>query len=152
MERFLERKYEQIEHEDEHKALREIGFYTALALFGVFLIGYAVNYVLLSVTQLGLTGINAVLYSALIAVAEEQFFRAFILDWLLSRIALPMVAVFFNAVLFMGYHFARYGTDLNALGYVLGGGLILGLVAYKSKRISPCMAAHVINNVVTLIR
>ena len=152
MERFLERKYEHVETENQGKALPQIGLYTVAALFGVFLTGYAVNYVLLSITQLGLTGVNAILYSALIAIAEEQFFRAFILDWMLVRIAQPMVAVFFNAVLFMGYHFARYGTNLNALGYVLGGGFILGWVAYKSQRVSPTMLGHLANNVVTLIR
>lgn len=148
MEFYLERHREYTDHIFEPLTMRKIGYYTVLALFGIFITGYAVKYVEL---PMQLTGYDALMYSILIAVAEEQFFRGFITDWLLSRIANPMVALFTSALVFMTYHFARYGTATDALIYVFAGGFILSYVAYRSKRLSPTMLAHILNNVVAVL-
>lgn len=146
MEFYLEKRREYTDHIFEPLTIRKIGYYTVLALFGVFVAGYAIQRV-----PMELTGYDALLYGVLVAVAEEQFFRGFITDWLLSRIGNRMIALFVSALVFMVYHFARYGTATPALVYVFAGGFILSYVAYRSKRLSPCMLAHVANNVIAVI-
>jgi len=149
MEFYLEKRREYTDHIFEPLTIQKIGYYTVLALFGSFITGYAIKNVQF---PMELTGYDALMYSTLIAVAEEQFFRGFITDWLLSRINNPMVALFLSALVFMAYHFARYGTATDALIYVFAGGFILSYVAYKSKRISPPMLAHVLNNLIAILR
>jgi membrane protease YdiL (CAAX protease family) len=154
MELFLERKHigkEVLEDEKEPATLGKIAYYTVIALFGIFLIGYAINLVPLTIPA-ALTGTDAILYSVLIGIAEEQFFRGFLTDWLLSVLPSWIMAVSAGAGIFAVYHFARYGTQLNALVYVFAGGFILGWVAYKSRRLSPTMIAHAANNTISYLK
>jgi membrane protease YdiL (CAAX protease family) len=97
-----------------------------------------------------LTGVDAMLYAVLIAVAEEQFFRGAILNFLLT-LTNSTVAIFSSAAIFMVYHFAVYGTSTSNLVYVLVGGLALAWAAYRSGRLSPSILAHVINNVLSFM-
>lgn len=154
MELALERKHigkEYIEDEKQSIALGQIAFYTVIALFGIFLTGYAITLVPLTIPA-EVTGIDAILYSVLIGISEEQFFRGFLTDLFLRTSPHPVLALLAGALIFTGYHFARYGTQINALAYVFGGGFILGWVAYKSRRISPTMLGHAINNFLSFIR
>ncbi len=150
MELFLERKREMVEDDPTVKSLGRIGYYTIIALFGIFAMGYAIN--LVPLVTLQLTAYSAFVYSILVAVAEEVFFRGFITDWLLVKMGAEKspkkayLAVAASAAVFCAYHLARYGTNVNALVYVFFGGFILSWVAWKSKRVSPTIIAHVINN------
>ena len=148
MEFYLEKKREVTDHITEKSTIKSVGYYTVLALFGIFLAGYAIEKFR---PPMELTGYDALLYSMLIAVAEEQFFRGFITDWLLSKIAQPHMALLASALIFTIYHFARYGTKPEALLYAFAGGFILSWVAYKSRRLSPCMLAHILNNAIAVI-
>lgn len=150
--RFVQRKQKNQEEEDfddteitnEH-LWKNFLFYTVIALFGVFMVSEAVSVLPLSVNT-GLTGVYLLLYLALIGIAEEEFFRGFVTDWLLSSLPNPYVAILTSAGFFTIYHFAVYGTTPASLIYVFGGGLILSWIAYKTLHISPCMAGHVLNN------
>jgi membrane protease YdiL (CAAX protease family) len=152
MEVFLERKkggaVEVADDGFEPRTLKIVGFYAAIGLLGMFLTGYAIKFVpgLETQTVLASSPINGMLYSVLMAIAEEQFFRGFLTDWLLSHLKNAIMAIVASAGVFCAYHFARYGTSPNALLYVFGGGLILAWVAFKSKRISPTMISHAGNN------
>ena len=152
MEVFLERghKPEVVSFSEEKSSLSQVAFYTVLALFGIFLTGYAVNLVP-SLKMLSLTGVNAMLYGVLMGIAEEQFFRGFITDWFLANMGNVWVALLASAGVFTAYHFARYGTSANALAYVFFGGLILSWTAWKSRRVSPSMLAHAGNNFISYI-
>jgi membrane protease YdiL (CAAX protease family) len=121
-------------------------FYTIVALFGVFMVSEAISVLPLSMNT-GLTGIYLLLYLALTGIAEEQFFRGFITDWLLSSLPNRYVALLVSGGVFCIYHFAVYGTQLSSLIYVLAGGFILSWTAYQTRHISPCMAGHLLNNV-----
>jgi membrane protease YdiL (CAAX protease family) len=147
MEMFLERKREVTDDDATVKSLGKIGYFSVIALFGIFLVGYTVN--LFPLITLQLTSYSALVYSVLIAVSEEVFFRGFVTDWLLVNMKKTYLALVASAAVFCAYHLARYGTNVNALAYVFFGGFILSWVAYKSKRISPTLIAHVINNAAT---
>jgi membrane protease YdiL (CAAX protease family) len=141
----------------------QIALYSGAALAAILATGYYVSY--LPLTEMAsLPALDGFLYSTSMAVAEEYFFRGFILDMLLS-ITIPVgsfkflgqfvnnnyVKIGFSAVVFMGYHWARYGTAMDSLAYVLVGGFALGLVNYRLKRLSPSIIAHGLNNVIALV-
>jgi membrane protease YdiL (CAAX protease family) len=94
---------------------------------------------------------SGIAYVVLMAISEEQFFRGFILDLLLSKFTRKIVAVILAGLIFVTYHIAMYGTDADAMLYVLAGGVILSWVAYRSRRLSPGMIAHIFNNVRAVI-
>lgn len=148
MEFYLERKREYVDSILEPTTMKQIGNYTIIALFGIFLTGYVVQKFKI---PMELTGYDAILYGVLIAIGEEQFFRGFITDWLLTQLKSPMLALLVSALTFMIYHFAVYGTQADALIYVFAGGFVLSWTAYKSRRISPPMLAHIINNVAAVL-
>ena len=157
---FLEKRREHIEDGENGKKLSSVGYYAIIGICGVLVTGWAVSYVqipsaLLSTMQLSLNS-DALMYSVLMAVAEEQFFRGFITDGLLSQkipgvANNPYFALVLSALIFMGYHWARYGTDPNALMYVFAGGFILSWIAYKSRRLSPSIISHVATNILAVV-
>jgi len=149
--RFVQRKGKDTDDFDDTEIANEhlwknFLFYTVVALFGVFMVSEAINVLPLSMNT-GLTGFYLLLYLALMGIAEEEFFRGFITDYLLSSLPNRYVALFLSAGIFMVYHFAVYGTVFASLIYVFAGGMILSWTAYKTRHISPCMAGHVLNNV-----
>jgi membrane protease YdiL (CAAX protease family) len=144
---YLARKVEVVDGLAESAG--NIGFYTLIALAGITIASFvspAISYL----PKMELTGVDAMLYAVLIAVAEEQFFRGAILNFLLT-LTDSTVAIFSSAVIFMVYHFAVYGTSTLNLVYVLIGGLALSWVAYRSGRLSPSILAHVLNNILSFI-
>jgi membrane protease YdiL (CAAX protease family) len=135
---------------------KSILFYGLLAVAGTFIMGYAIQNVHLfgTVEGMQLSALDSLLYTVLIAVGEEEFFRGFVTEALLNlkmpaKFGLfntPYVALLMSAFLFCGYHFARYGTNPDALMYVFAGGFVLSWVAWRSRRISTTMIGHGLNN------
>ncbi len=149
MELYLEKRREYVDSLDEAATLRQVGFYTIIALLGTFSIGAFTRYVDL---PLQLMGYSALLYSILIAISEEQFFRGFIVDLFLREVPHPYLALLGSTLLFMLYHLARYGGTPDSLLYVFVGGFMLSWVAYKSRRLSPCQLGHIINNLMATLQ
>lgn len=147
MERRLEKKVETVPDSITSPTTQAtILKWTLIALAGIFLMGVFVKMKFpLEITELGM--LVAIIFGFIIGISEEQFFRGFILDWLLSKLPSPSLALLSSAMIFTVYHLAVYGTDFDSLMYVFAGGLILSWVAYKSRRISPPMLAHGLNNV-----
>jgi len=145
---YLQRRVEVVDHLAESAG--NIGFYTLIALAGIALASFMAPAVTRLPVKMELTGVDAMLYGALIAVSEEQFFRGAILNFLLT-LTNATVAIFSSAVVFMVYHFAVYGTATSSLVYVLVGGLALAWADYRSGRISPSMLAHIMNNVIAVL-
>jgi len=143
MEWFMEKKREDISDQTMTTAgWKEIGVYTILSLFGIFLVGYGTTKLPFAI----FVGFSALAYGALMAIAEEQFFRGFITELCLARIKRPILALLTSGFTFTIYHIARYGTEPDAMIYVFAGGLILSWSAYRSRRFSPGMLAHIVNN------
>lgn len=126
----------------DEKTSKTIIYYTALAVVGISLSGLAVKAV-----PAQLVGWSVVLYGALMAVAEERFFRKFLTNFFVSKLS-PSIGLITSALIFTIFHFAIYGTQVTALVYVFFGGLILGWVAYRSQRLSPSQLGHIISNLV----
>jgi membrane protease YdiL (CAAX protease family) len=149
MEFYTERKFEwHNEPITDEASFKTTMFYTVIALMAMLLMGYVIGNLKLST----FTGFDAVLYSVLIAISEEQFFRGFITDFMLNSLPNTFLALAASAGAFAVYHFARYGTNVNALAYVFAGGFILSWAAYKSRKLSPSMNGHIINNVGSFIK
>lgn len=162
MERLLEKKIEIDRSSITKTEAKTFGYYTLIALFGILIVGYAID--LAKINNLFPTFAtvwDSAMYSFFIAVAEEVWFRGVIADFLLTskiiknsslgKLGYPFNTLIISALIFTGYHWARYGTYFDALVYVFAGGLILGWVAYKTKRLSSVMAGHGLNNIITII-
>ena len=149
---FLLRKVEVVDSVFEEKTAQNIAYYTLVGLAGIGL-GSLISPALakaIPIQKMQLTGMDALLYSVLIAVAEEQFFRGAITGFLLVSLP-PSPAILGSAAVFTVYHLAVYGTEASALIYVFVGGAVLSFVAYRSGRLSPSILAHVINNMLTFV-
>ena len=147
MEFYLEKKREETPARDKG-SLKEIAFYTVMALLGFYLTSFGVSQLPMSIQ---LPTFTALAYVILMAIAEEQFFRGFITDLFLAKLSHPYQALLMSGTTFAIYHIARYGTQADAMIYVFAGGIILSWVAYKSRRLSPGMNGHIINNVRSLL-
>ncbi len=123
--------------------------YTLLALAGLgvgSLIGQ--NLFAPKILTLTLLPYQAKLYGVLMAVAEETFFRGFITQYMLLKMHTPTFALLASGAIFSVYHLAVYGTSMNAIFYVLAAGIILSVIVYKTGRLSSCVLAHCINNLI----
>lgn len=153
-ERIIERRRRSIEEDSTSSRgdMRIIGYYSVLALAGMFIAGYAVN--LVDFGGLALGEFDSVVYSVLIAIAETQFFQGFVLEALFSSnlpflAGQPVMACFVGAGVCVVYHLARYGADFNALVYVFVGFSVLNWVSWRSRRLSPAMIGHGMNNLLS---
>ena len=143
MELFLEHRREHVDTAfTEPTSLKRMLFYTAVAMLGLILVSGVIK----EEFPLTVTPFGFIAYGVFIGIAEEQFFRGFITDYLLNSLPDPIFALIASALIFLVYHLARYGTSLDSLMYVFAGGFILSYVAWKSQRISPSMNAHGLNN------
>lgn len=79
-------------------------------------------------------------------LVEECFFRGFVQPAAVRRFG-PVAGVVGTAAVFAGAHFQA--LQFPALFLF---GLLLGLLAYRSGRIGPCVVAHVVFNGLTLVR
>ena len=83
-------------------------------------------------------GQSFVLHCILAPLAEELVFRG-VVQRLLQPFG-PAAAVGIQAVLFAAQH------DPAGMAYALGMGLVLGALAQRTRRMEPCMALHILNN------
>lgn len=127
-----------------------IGLYTFVGVAGMYATGLFTQNFYTPQTTVPLTGIDAIQYGILMAVAEEQFFRGGLLNFLLPRLG-EWGGIFGSAAIFYVYHFFVYAGNDAALWYVLGGGVILAFITVKTQRLSPSILAHVINNVLAVM-
>jgi membrane protease YdiL (CAAX protease family) len=156
MEYSLERRGTGFKKEDspdtttDRKEVASTGYWALLGFAGIMLSGYAINFTnyISSLSALAVTNYDLILFSSLMAVSEEMFFRGFVLELCLVTFKVGEIAVFASAGVFAVYHLARYGTQLESLVYVFAGGLILSFITWKSKRLGPSILAHVGNNVI----
>lgn len=92
-------------------------------------------------------------YAVFIApFSEEFFFRKFIQGHLLRRYK-PVIAILFTSILFAAIHlpfvslfFDDYDFSFHHAYITLFGGIILGILFYKSKSIGPPVAMHLFWN------
>lgn len=94
----------------------------------------------------------AVLFSALMAISEEIFFRGELFGFVATAGARTKVpgaisgAILLTALAFRYYHLKVYAGSEEDLLYVLLGGIVLASVAWKTKRVLTPTIAHILNN------
>jgi membrane protease YdiL (CAAX protease family) len=88
------------------------------------------------------------LFSVLIAISEEQFFRGLVTPYLATSLGVP-VGCLLAGLVFGIFHFAVYGTSMNALFVVTISGVILSYIAVSTMSITPGMIAHSANNFIS---
>lgn len=128
------------------KAQSGVFMYSAVAVVIFYILNLYVPKLPLSVESvIGNAVIPDKMFELLIAVAEEQFFRGFLANLLITRTNAGL-GILMDALIFMVYHFAVYGNSPSDLGIIFGAGLTLAFIDYRTGRVSPSIIAHVINN------
>lgn len=130
----------------DRQSAKSIGYYILLGSASLLFIGLVAPQIeiipFLANVELNTT--QATLYSILIAVAEEQFFRGFLANYLAKQSML--LGIFGSAAIFTVFHLAVYGTVASTMFYVMASGLLLAYVGIRSGRLSVPMIVHIINN------
>jgi len=133
---------------------KKILLYYLLALVGIgvgnFLIRGLYDFPLPTSTAIATTTMDAWLFTTLMAIVEEQFFRGEMLEWMANYLP-PFMGVLANAAIFTAYHLGVYGAKPDSLLYVMIGGISLAVVTMKSRRLSPAMGAHITNNLLSVL-
>ena len=130
---------------------RSIILYGAISLGVIvsmnFLVPKSLSIFDLSQVPVGQLSIVSMSLGVLIAVGEEQYFRGFGLNLMLTKLPYSFMAILASAALFTVYHLNVYGSSLDSMIIVLGGGLVLGFAAVQTKRVSTVMLPHILVNV-----
>jgi membrane protease YdiL (CAAX protease family) len=131
--------------------MKSFSYYILLGAAMLFVVGLVTPAIdkLPFLANVSLTIEQAVMYSVLIAIAEEQFFRGFLTNFL-SKYSM-LFGIFGSAAIFAVFHLAVYGSSVSALFYVLSAGLLLAWLGIRSGKLSVTMVVHIINNLGALI-
>ena len=129
------------------KTTTNICYYTILgfaAIFGIGIISPEVEKLpfLASIRTLSVT--SAVMYVSLIAIAEEQFFRGFLTNYLSKKSI--FLGILGSSAIFASFHLAVYGQSAAALFYVLASGVVFAWLGIRSGRLVVPMLIHLLNN------
>ncbi len=146
--------YKQEDHVDAVEE-RKITYWFTVSLAGSIMISILspfLNFDTVQTTNLPqniLTTI-AITYGILIAVGEEWFFRGFLGNLILSRVPLPSLGSFLNAIVFMAYHSYVYHDSNAALVAVLFGGYLICYADFKTGRMITGMLTHMSVNLIAV--
>lgn len=137
----------------DRNELQDIGLYSAFILAVIYVTNMVQAYnvfipqnILSALAQYGSMSIAV---GMLLAVSEEVFFRAGLLEFFRLFTRSDIVAIFASAGAFMIYHFAVYQKP-NALIYVFAAGAAMAYAVIRTDRLSPSLIGHVVNNAVAL--
>ncbi len=135
------------------RSLSSVGFYVIVGFAAILGVGLAAPYVdkLPFLAQIRLETAPATLLVSVIAIGEEQFFRGFFANWLVLNSKSTFFAILGTTAIFSAFHFAVYGSKLDALFYVLAAGVVLTWLGFVSGKLLVCQLIHIINNVVTYL-
>lgn len=139
--------------EDKHIDRNEAGnimFYAVVCLAVIAVTSFFVSVLPNMVEELSFTPTETMLYSILMAVAEEHFFRGAVTGFLL-KLTVPPLAILGSGAIFGVYHLAVYGSNASSMIYVMVAGMVLSWAAYRTQRLSPGILAHVANNILSTV-
>lgn len=146
---YVGRKVDEDERIDRKEA-GDILMYVVVCLAVIAVTSFFTSALPNMVSELSFTTTDTVMYSVLMAVAEEHFFRGAVTGFLL-KVTVPSVAILGSGAIFGVYHLAVYGTDPSSMIYVMVAGMVLSWAAYRTKRLSPGILAHVANNIMSTV-
>ncbi|MDE2233802.1 MAG: CPBP family intramembrane metalloprotease [Patescibacteria group bacterium] len=126
---------------------------TGLAILGFFVLNLIVPQLphgLSSTNVQGYQPFTILLFSLDMAIAEEQIFRGFFVNYLaFSKFGphfKPNYAAVIDGAVFGVYHWGVYGGDPSAIIIVAGAGMVMSAVDLSTGRLLPSTIAHLINN------
>lgn len=120
--------------------------WTMIALVGVGIANQGVA----QVTSMAVVPVSGTLFVLMMAVAEECFFRAFLLTSFVKMSGNELLAIIGSSLIGAIYHIAVYGTSDALIAMVLLGFIVLGASYVASGyRLSVPMGAHVIINLLS---
>lgn len=100
--------------------------------------------------RLSLVGFPLIVFSVMIAIAEEVFFRGGLMSFF-EWIGLPNLAnILLTSMTFTIYHLAVY-QSINAWVFVFCAGLVLSYVTRVTGTLAPAMFAHIMNNLMVMM-
>lgn len=148
----LTRMFGREEIEDDMEITRS-GYYAGIALIGVFAVAMAAPqiFTVQSIIPKGLelTASDLVLLAVLMAVAEEIFFRGFLMAFFTSMSGSFWVSNVLQAIVWAVYHTAVYGSQAWVMVYVVMSGIIFGYVNRMANSLTPSILAHSIINFIS---
>jgi membrane protease YdiL (CAAX protease family) len=147
---YVSRKVEEDERIDRKEA-GDIMLWAVICLAVIAVTSFSVQTLPNLVGELSFSATNTVMYSILMAIAEEHFFRGAVTGYLLKVTDIPSIAILGSGAIFGVYHLAVYGTDPSSMIYVMVAGMVLSWAAYRTKRLSPGILAHVANNILSTV-
>jgi len=86
------------------------------------------------------------LFSVLMGVAEESFFRLFLTTFIYKITKMSLLAIIISSSTWTIYHIGMYGGDMGAFVVIFMAGLVLGFVMLYSKMVDGVMFAHAVVN------
>lgn len=117
-------------------------FHIIISLAAVFMVNIYTSSLQLSAAQ-----ISGTLFIMLMGIAEEAFFRGFLLSMLNKLTNSSLIATVLSSVVGMTYHAAVYGMNTTNMVIVFGSFCVLGFTYVLSGyRLSVPMTAHAIVN------
>ncbi len=138
--------YEIQQAEDSPQLVKNILFYTLIALASLIVIS-AVTPNFLKISNLELTGADAILFGIMMAIGEERVFRGGLFFRIQYSTKSFFITAILTALLFTIYHLAVYQNDLAAMIYVFSAGLLLAYINIISGVQSPSLIAHIGANI-----
>ena len=135
-------KTQQVEQDISQTDSKLVLVWSAISFFAILTLNLFVPAVPFATTA---DPLGRRLFAVLIAVAEENFFRGFITPFIATRLNSVPLGAILAGLMFAIYHIAVYGS-INVLLIVLGSGIVLSYAVLRTKRLSPTILAHVINN------
>ena len=128
------------------KDVTKVSKYTTIAFLVMLVASVAVPSLFTSMVPIQAVGQTRLLYGWFFAVNEETFFRGGFLFQIYNRYPSKIVAATMSAVAFSVFHWAVYGTQLDALWFVLLAGFALSYAVLWSGRMTPAYLSHILWN------
>lgn len=139
-------QYEIPQKTDDPVLIKNIFFYTMTALASLIVIS-AITPNFLKISNLELTGADAILFGVMMAIGEERVFRGGLFYRIHYSTKSYLLTGFMTAAIFTVYHLAVYQNDLATMIYVFSAGLLLAYINIIAGVQSPSLIAHVGANI-----
>jgi hypothetical protein len=144
--RMKNEKYAVPHQDDNPQLVKNIFAYVIIALASLVAINAIVpNF--LKISNLEITGMDAILFGIMMAIGEERLFRGGLFHRIHFTTKSYLITTILTALLFTVYHLAVYGNDYSALIYVLSAGMMLAFINIIAGVKSPSLLAHIGANI-----
>lgn len=84
-------------------------------------------------------------------IAEELLFRGFLLNYLRAYKVNYIIAIFFQALIFVLLHLQSYLDNLPAILVVFVMGIMAGFLTWKNNNLVPALVLHIVFNLITVV-